>query len=183
MNDFSLVCPPRTICTRCFVGFPLTHGSWWGNIVNRKSPRGGGGSFDEIDKLRLSSWLVTLASGHSSNHLTSDSLSSQLVKSTCVVSPLKSHPQAVPRTPPEGYWGGVRSRSWPKKKVKTSARTCEYFISSRRTVFAKTCTSLVNQFVCEWFFAHVSKKKPDHTGCWNLETEPKETCCVFGTTN
>jgi len=36
-----------------------------------------------------------------------------------MVTPLKSHPQAVPRNPPEGYWGKrVRSRSWPKKKVK-----------------------------------------------------------------
>jgi len=25
-----------------FEGGPLTHGSWWGNIVNRKPPRGGG---------------------------------------------------------------------------------------------------------------------------------------------
>ena len=35
--------------TRCFVGGPLTHGSWWGNIVNRKPPRGGGVSFDQYD--------------------------------------------------------------------------------------------------------------------------------------
>jgi len=34
--------PPRRICTRCFEGGPLTHGSWWGNIVNRKPPRGVG---------------------------------------------------------------------------------------------------------------------------------------------
>ena len=34
----------------------------------------------QLDKLRLSGSLVTLASGPSSNHLTSDSLSSQLVK-------------------------------------------------------------------------------------------------------
>jgi len=27
---------------RFFEGGPLTHGSWWGNIVNRKPPRGGG---------------------------------------------------------------------------------------------------------------------------------------------
>ena len=52
----------------------------------------------QLYKLRLSSRLVTLASASSSNHLTSDSLSSQLVKSTCMVNPLKSHPQAVPRT-------------------------------------------------------------------------------------
>jgi len=36
----------------------------------------------EPDKLRLSSWPVTLESGPSSNHLTGDSLSSQLVKSS-----------------------------------------------------------------------------------------------------
>jgi len=29
------------ICTRCFEGGPLTHGSWWGNIVNRKPSQGG----------------------------------------------------------------------------------------------------------------------------------------------
>jgi len=34
--------PPRRICTRCFEGGPLTHGSWWGNIINRKLPQGGG---------------------------------------------------------------------------------------------------------------------------------------------
>jgi len=27
---------------KSFEGGPLTHGSWWGNIVNRKPPRGGG---------------------------------------------------------------------------------------------------------------------------------------------
>jgi len=27
---------------RCFEGGPLTHGSWWGNIVHRKPPREGG---------------------------------------------------------------------------------------------------------------------------------------------
>jgi len=44
-----------------------------------------------LDKLCLSSWLVTLASDFSSNHLSSDSLSSQLVQSTWKVSSLKSH--------------------------------------------------------------------------------------------
>ena len=34
--------PPRRICTRFFEGGPLTHGSWWGNIENRKPPRGDG---------------------------------------------------------------------------------------------------------------------------------------------
>jgi len=33
---------PRRICTKFFKGGPLTHGSWWGNIVNRKPPRSGG---------------------------------------------------------------------------------------------------------------------------------------------
>jgi len=60
----------------------------------------------QLDKLCLSSWLVTLASGPSSNHLTSDRLSSLFVKSTCMVTPLKSHPQAVPRTPLRGSGGG-----------------------------------------------------------------------------
>ena len=27
------------MCTRFFDGVPFTHGSWWGNIVNRKPPR------------------------------------------------------------------------------------------------------------------------------------------------
>ena len=34
--------PPRKICTRCFEGGPLASGSWCENIVNRKTPRGGG---------------------------------------------------------------------------------------------------------------------------------------------
>jgi len=67
----------------------------------------------------MSSWVVTLASGSSSNHLTSDSLSSQLVKSTCMVTPLQSHPQAVPRTPQRGTREGVRSWSSPKKGSKS----------------------------------------------------------------
>ena len=37
----------RSTCYTFFEGGPLTHGSWWGNIVNRKPPRGGGGSFDQ----------------------------------------------------------------------------------------------------------------------------------------
>ena len=32
---------PRRICTRCFEKGPLPPGSWLGNIVNRKTPRGG----------------------------------------------------------------------------------------------------------------------------------------------
>jgi len=34
--------PPRRICTRFFEVVPLTHSSWWGNIVNRKPPQGRG---------------------------------------------------------------------------------------------------------------------------------------------
>ena len=34
--------PLRRICTRCFEGGHLSQGSWLGNIVNRKPPRGGG---------------------------------------------------------------------------------------------------------------------------------------------
>jgi len=34
--------PPRRICTRCFEGGPLPPGSWFGNLPNRKPPRGGG---------------------------------------------------------------------------------------------------------------------------------------------
>jgi len=30
-----------------FEGGPFTHGSWWGNIVNRNPPRGEGVSFDQ----------------------------------------------------------------------------------------------------------------------------------------
>jgi len=40
--------PPRRICTRCFVGGPLPQVSWSGNILNRKPPRGGGGSFNQF---------------------------------------------------------------------------------------------------------------------------------------
>ena len=40
--------PPRRTWYKFFEGGPLTHGSWWGNIVNRKPPRGGGVSFDQI---------------------------------------------------------------------------------------------------------------------------------------
>jgi len=39
--------PPRRTCTKCFEGAPLTHGSWWGNIINRQPPWGGGVSFDQ----------------------------------------------------------------------------------------------------------------------------------------
>ena len=67
----------------------------------------------ELDELRLSGWLVTLASGLSSYHLTSDIWSSQLVKSTWKVTPLKSHAQAVRRPPPRGPEGG--GGLWPKK--------------------------------------------------------------------
>jgi len=34
--------PPRRTWYKSFEGCPLTHVSWWGNIVNRKPPRGGG---------------------------------------------------------------------------------------------------------------------------------------------
>jgi len=34
--------PPRRTWYKSFEGGPLTHGSWWRNIVNRKPPRGGG---------------------------------------------------------------------------------------------------------------------------------------------
>jgi len=40
--------PPRRIWYKFFEGGPLTHGSWWGNIVNRKPPPGGGGFFRSI---------------------------------------------------------------------------------------------------------------------------------------
>jgi len=69
----------------------------------------------QLDKLCLSSWLVTLASGHSSNHLTSDSLTSQLVKSTCMVTPQNQTRKLSQGPPLRGTWGRVRSRSWPKK--------------------------------------------------------------------
>jgi len=72
----------------------------------------------KLDKLRLSSWLVTLASGRSSNYLTSDSLSSQLVKSTCVVTPIKWHRQALLRTLQKRYWGGGYGHGHAKKMVK-----------------------------------------------------------------
>ena len=39
--------PPRRICTRFYEGVPLIHGSWWGNIVNRKPPGGDWVSFDQ----------------------------------------------------------------------------------------------------------------------------------------
>jgi len=34
--------PPFKHLVQFFEGSPLTHGSWWGNIVNRKPPRRGG---------------------------------------------------------------------------------------------------------------------------------------------
>ena len=80
----------------------------------------------KFDKLRLSSWLVTnnkkqhtIASGPPSNHLTSDSLSSQLVKSTWKVTPLKSHQQDFPRTPPKGYLVGGQVTVMAKKRSKS----------------------------------------------------------------
>jgi len=47
--------PPRRICTRFFDGGPLTHGSWRGNKVNRKPPRGG--RFLSKRMARLSSFV------------------------------------------------------------------------------------------------------------------------------
>ena len=70
----------------------------------------------QVDNLRLSSWLVTLASSLSSNQLTSDSLSSQLVKSTWKVTPPKSHAQAVWRTPPRGPEGAGSGHGDGQKK-------------------------------------------------------------------
>ena len=34
--------PPSKNLVQILPGGPLTHGSWWGNVVNRKPPRGGG---------------------------------------------------------------------------------------------------------------------------------------------
>jgi len=39
--------PPRSTWYKFFEGGPLPSGSWSGNIVNRKPPRGGGVSFDQ----------------------------------------------------------------------------------------------------------------------------------------
>jgi len=116
----------------------------------------------QLDKLRLSGSLVTLASGPSSNHLTSDSLSSQLVKSTCKVTPLKSHPQAVPslRTPPEGYWGGGQVMVMAKKNVKID----HFFI-------------LLPQKFCEnhvfWNYFAMFFTTRGHTATW-------QCCCGVG---
>ena len=56
----------------------------------------------------LSNWLVTLASGHAEwNHLTSDRLSSRLVKSTFKVTTKESHPMLLSQEPPlRGTRGG-----------------------------------------------------------------------------
>jgi len=51
-----------------------------------------------------------------SNYWTSDSLSSQLVESSWKVTPLKSHAQAVRRTPPPGYWGVGSGHDHGQKK-------------------------------------------------------------------
>jgi len=61
----------------------------------------------QLDK--FSSWLVTLASGHAEwNHLTSDRLSSRLVKSTFKVTTKESHPMLLSQEPPlRGTRGGV----------------------------------------------------------------------------
>ena len=95
---------------------------------------------NQLDKLRLSSWLVTLASGLSSHHLTSDSFSSQLVQPTWKVTPLKSHAQALCRFPPQGTWGGkgVRSRWWPKKSQNRSLFLffCPFFFGENDVVWS-----------------------------------------------
>ena len=39
--------PPPPIFNTCFEGGPFPPGSWWGNIVNKNPPRGGGYSFDQ----------------------------------------------------------------------------------------------------------------------------------------
>jgi len=113
----------------------------------------------QLYKLRLSSWLVTLASGPSSNHL-SDSLSSQLVKSTWKVTPLKSHPQAVPRTFPEGCTSrGVRSRSWPKKR-------------SKSMTFLLFCPTNFGCKWCSWNYFAISTTR-GQTATW-------QCCCGVG---
>jgi len=48
--------PPRSTWYKFFEGGPLTHGSWWGNIVNRKPPRGGGGG--SFDQYRTKMWIL-----------------------------------------------------------------------------------------------------------------------------
>ena len=85
---------------------------------------------EELDKLRLSSWLFTLASGPSSNQrkksLDKWQLGKQVVQSTWKMNPLQSHPQAVPRTPPEGYWGGSRSgQKMLRSKSITFLKNCQ----------------------------------------------------------
>jgi len=50
---------PRRICTKFFEGGPLTHGSWWVNIVNRKPPRRGGVLSIKIDSTVARSWSKT----------------------------------------------------------------------------------------------------------------------------
>jgi len=51
--------PPRRICTRCFEGGLLPLGSWLGNIVNRKTPRGGGFSLRSTCVTEVSHNLAT----------------------------------------------------------------------------------------------------------------------------
>ena len=82
----------------------------------------------QLEKLRLSSWLVTraLASCPSTNHMTSESLSSQLVNSTCKVKPLKSHSQAVSRTPNRSTVGGqtgLAKRKSQNRSLQFSVKT------------------------------------------------------------
>ena len=45
--------PPRRICTKFFEGGPLTHGSWRGNLVNRKPPWEGGFLSIKVNALKL----------------------------------------------------------------------------------------------------------------------------------
>jgi len=68
--------PPRRICTRFFEGGPLTHGSWWGNIVNRKPPRGGGGFFRSTWKTLHMFFFVWRCRLHMTLHVTHVILSS-----------------------------------------------------------------------------------------------------------
>ena len=68
------------------------------------------------DKLRLSTWLVTLSSGPSSNHLSSDSLSNQLVKSTCMVNPLESNQRGT-RGGGSGHAQKKKGKNWSFDKI------------------------------------------------------------------
>jgi len=107
----------------------------------------------------------------------------QLVKSTCVVTPLKSNPQAVPRTHPEGYWGRGQVTVMAQKRVKID-RFFIFFLNGehgwRLPIFELVIPATrFLSILCHWLYV---KRRTLWSGSWKLwQAEESCTCCSKGT--